>query len=198
MPRWVGAWGVVPRRWRSISNWNTEDCQAYVQGSCVGIRLKEKGVKQMYNNIGGKIKTLAELIAIFGIIGFVITGLVVMANAGFLAGLLVGGLGALGSWIGSFTLYGFGELIENTKVIADNYRNAKPKAKKTKNNSSTTKQQESPKEDILDNEGFETNDGEDEAPVDEENSWLCKKCGTINPNTIWNCKCCESAKWHSR
>lgn len=147
----------------------------------------------MYNNIGGKIKNLAELIAIFGIIGFVIAGLVVMANAGFLAGLLMAGLGALGSWIGSFTLYGFGELIENTKIIAENFRKPNPKAKKSNKTASTTKQP--PKEEILE-EDFETS--EDDTPVDGENSWLCKKCGTINPNTIWNCKCCESAKWRSR
>lgn len=80
----------------------------------------------MYNNIGGKIKVLAKVIAYIGIGISIIYGLILMVSIswlrsgmGSIPGLLVILLGSLGSWIGSFILYGFGELIENTARIAD-------------------------------------------------------------------------------
>lgn len=63
----------------------------------------------MFNNIGGKIKGLAEIICVIGIIASIYIGMksVIMIQAVMI---IVGG--SLISWIGSFTLYGFGELIE--------------------------------------------------------------------------------------
>ena len=71
----------------------------------------------MFENIGGKIKTLAKACTWIGI------GVSGLASLGllftnFMAGLLVFAVGALCSWIGSFMLYGFGQLIENTDRIA--------------------------------------------------------------------------------
>lgn len=73
----------------------------------------------MFTNIGRKIKMLAKIICWGGIIASVIWGLVFMFDAySFLAGLIVAAVGALSSWIGSFLLYGFGELIDKTSEIA--------------------------------------------------------------------------------
>ena len=81
----------------------------------------------MFKNIGGKIKGLAEAICYVGIAISVIAGIVMigfgsssyngdtMIGVGF-AVMLVG---SLVSWIGSLFAYGFGELIENTTVIAE-------------------------------------------------------------------------------
>ena len=81
----------------------------------------------MFKNIGGKIKGLAKVICIVGIAISVIAGIVMigfgsssyngdtMIGVGF-AVMLVG---SLVSWIGSLFAYGFGELIENTTVIAE-------------------------------------------------------------------------------
>ena len=74
----------------------------------------------MFNNIGGKIKTLAKVICWIGIIASVIGGIATMAmdEDMIIFGLLGMPVGALASWIGSFMLYGFGELVENSTVLA--------------------------------------------------------------------------------
>ena len=81
----------------------------------------------MFSNIGGKIKGLAAAICVIGIgisiicgvlmiiAGVTIGNSVAMIGAGF-AILIVG---SLLSWVRSSFAYGFGELIENTAVIAD-------------------------------------------------------------------------------
>lgn len=74
----------------------------------------------MFNNIGGKIKSLASVLAWFGIGFSVIIGIVLIAadEELFLVGLIVAVLGSISSWIGSFLIYGFGELVENSAIIA--------------------------------------------------------------------------------
>ncbi len=76
----------------------------------------------MFNNIGRKIKVLANVVCWIGIIGSVIAGIAMMAanswwNGVSQAGLALLLLGPLFSWVGSFVLYGFGELIEKTVSI---------------------------------------------------------------------------------
>ncbi|MBQ6060308.1 MAG: hypothetical protein IJL36_02580 [Clostridia bacterium] len=87
----------------------------------------------MWSNIGHKIKTLAKVICWIGIVLSVIAGIAVIAggntvrsygytyNTGSttLTGILVIVLGALGSWLGSFMMYGFGELVERVTNIDD-------------------------------------------------------------------------------
>lgn len=72
----------------------------------------------MFNNIGSKIKSLAKVCAWVGIIISVLVGFVFLfVNAG--VGLMVLVFGVLGSWVGSFMTYGFGQLIENKLVEAN-------------------------------------------------------------------------------
>ena len=75
----------------------------------------------MFSNIGGKIKTLAQVVTLVGIIAFVIIGFVLMATDDdlVLTGFIVAILGALSSWVSSFVLYGFGQLIENTDKLVE-------------------------------------------------------------------------------
>lgn len=79
----------------------------------------------MYNNIGNKIKTLAKVIAVLGIIGSVIYGIILivqgeqvssynsyLSGAGSTltgTGVVVMILGSLGSWISSWALYAIGD-----------------------------------------------------------------------------------------
>ncbi|MDR1328063.1 MAG: SHOCT domain-containing protein [Oscillospiraceae bacterium] len=83
----------------------------------------------MYNNIGEKIKGLAKVIAWIGIIVSVIAGLILIVEGsdsyyggGILisVGIVVVVVGTLVSWIASWFMYGFGELIEKTAEIARN------------------------------------------------------------------------------
>ena len=91
-------------------------------------RTKENwGMGSMFDNIGGKIKTLAHVTCILGMIASVCGAVAIWMRNGWytptiLAGALVLGVGCLGSWIGSFFTYGFGQLIESVEDIhADNW-----------------------------------------------------------------------------
>ena len=90
----------------------------------------------MFDNIGRKIKTLAQVVCWIGIIGSVISGIVMMANDEDLAflGFMIMVIGSLVSWVSSFTLYGFGQLIENTDQLVLNAEKpySNKKAKQTK------------------------------------------------------------------
>ena len=85
----------------------------------------------MFDNIGEKIKTLAKVVCWVGIIASVVMGFIAIASSndetvGFLSLVLIAGLGSLGSWVGSFVLYGFGELVSNSANVARkaNYKQA--------------------------------------------------------------------------
>ncbi len=87
----------------------------------------------MFDNIGGKIKGLAKFVCWAGILACAIGGIAMIVQGSEInsyysqpgTGLIVGGvvvmlLGSVLSWLGSLTLYGFGELIEQT--VSNNAR----------------------------------------------------------------------------
>lgn len=76
----------------------------------------------MYSNIGNKIKTLAKIVCIIIAIVWIIVGFILIFDryssplvrlVGFLSIII----GPLLSWISSFLLYGYGELIEQNAEI---------------------------------------------------------------------------------
>lgn len=71
----------------------------------------------MFSNIGEKLKGLATVITVIGIIMSIIVFLVnvAMDEDMIFPGLLLGAGIALVSWIGSFAIYGFGALISSTQ-----------------------------------------------------------------------------------
>lgn len=86
----------------------------------------------MFNNIGGKIKGLAKFMCWLGIIVSVIAGIILIISArhsdGYysytdtnmvITGILVIVMGSILSWIGSFVLYGFGELVDNSSKLVE-------------------------------------------------------------------------------
>ncbi len=86
----------------------------------------------MFDDIGGKIKGLATFICWVGIIGSIFGGLGVMvADEDFVGlGILIILGGCLGSWIWSFFMYGFGQLIQNTDVLVERVKGLKRDASK--------------------------------------------------------------------
>ena len=84
----------------------------------------------MFDNIGGKMKSLAVVLFVLGAIGSAISGFVMMSidEDMIFFGLLTIIFGVLTSWIGTWMLYGFGELIEKTTEIAENTRGGAPRA----------------------------------------------------------------------
>ena len=74
----------------------------------------------MFNNIGEKIKSLAIFSTIIGIVLSALLGIRAIFTHSFIEGLLIVAIGSFMAWIASFLLYGYGELIENTQIIASN------------------------------------------------------------------------------
>lgn len=89
----------------------------------------------MFNNIGSKIKKLATIMSVLGIVSSITAAIVIWTSiyggTGALIGIAVAVFGSLLSWVSGFFIYGFGQLIENTDIIAQNSEK-KPAEKKEK------------------------------------------------------------------
>ena len=121
----------------------------------------------MFDNIGGKIKTLAKVICWIGIIASVVVGIIIIYDwfvqpyyyrnsTELITGIAVIVLGSLFSWIGSFVLFGFGELVENSSYIAE----------------------------VM----------EEKRKGDFTGEWFCKKCGNLNKESITVCNKCGTKR----
>ncbi len=94
----------------------------------------------MFDNIGSKIKNLTKICCWILIVIGVIGGLVLLimgADWGDTL-MIVLGLAAMillpfFAWVGSFLLYGFGELIENSQIIAGNTQGTNTKSSVQRN-----------------------------------------------------------------
>ena len=159
----------------------------------------------MFKNIGGKIKGLATVICWIGIIISIIVGIVFFIEAGNAGrsrrttaiitgvGTIVGG--SLVSWIGSFLLYGFGQLVENSdKVAKSNEELIKLKRTDITNlrslESQIKSQESKPKEPPIKKQ--------EEKPFDydtpKEGDWICPNCGQRNRAYIASCINCLSSQ----
>ncbi len=74
----------------------------------------------MFDDIGGNIKVLAKIQFCIGVVLFCIAGISTIYIGNTIAGVLMIVLGILGSWITTFFIYGFGELIESTVSLNRN------------------------------------------------------------------------------
>jgi hypothetical protein len=68
----------------------------------------------MFDNIGSKIKGLANVSTVIGIVVSLVIGGVLIESIGIFVIIL----GCVFSWISSLTLYGFGHLIEKVDILA--------------------------------------------------------------------------------
>ena len=75
----------------------------------------------MYDNIGGKIKSWAKVSFLVTAVIEVITGIALITTDEDPAvyGWLIMILGPIAAWVSSWLLYGFGQLIENSDIIAE-------------------------------------------------------------------------------
>ena len=155
----------------------------------------------MYDNIGGKIKTLAKGIFIVESISFVIGGIAFMAiDSEFIVyGLLLLFFGPLVAWVSSWITYGFGELIEKVTEIESNTRsgvlNKNPKSGcSVKTNALSTKT--NIKIRIPDDKAdIKSKSITDEIYEDDYIDFLCPKCEhtlSVSKSTdALNCPYCE-------
>lgn len=135
----------------------------------------------MFDNISGKIKTFATIVACLGMIASVAGGLALMIANAVTAGFLMAGFGALFSWAGSFALYGLGELIESNneivKLLKQENISANPIYEGGKHVRAASVAQA--REDM----------DEKPLPVVTE-GWTCEKCNTVNSMSSWVCRKC--------
>ena len=133
----------------------------------------------MFNNIGNKIKILAKVICWFGIVLSVILGLyfstVLLVESiliKILFFILYSIIGSFSSWFGSFILYGFGELIVNTKSIVNNQNNTL---------------------DILEKISFNK-----QSHIKNNKKWHCQKCGLEINEEYDKCPFCDFVEKRER
>ena len=163
----------------------------------------------MFDNIGGKIKALATVLCVIGMIVSLVFAIVLWSqnneynyvtraysntiSIGF--GVLVGG--CVASWVGSFFMYGFGELIDETTLnrqINQQILQRLDRAK-TEENSSSTLVRDVPV--AFANSTQRATRLGDVAPVRSgvtSDGWTCKKCGTRNRVSDISCKDCGAYK----
>lgn len=131
----------------------------------------------MFNDIGGKIKELAYIICVLGIVASVIIAIVLFGQnshynptAGVAFAVLIGG--CAGSWFSGFFIYGFGELIDQQATIVFYLETLD---KETKNSSDSAQKDESGKATII-------------------SAWECPECGQRNSVGQISCVGCGRYK----
>lgn len=149
----------------------------------------------MFDNIGDKIKTLAVVITVLGIIASFVSGLVLLFSNMVLVGILTMIFGSISAWISSFVLYGFGELIEQQalnagysaqilKLLSRQVNPPKPATQSAptgssgKSGYSLSEMAEQRKQGVAKGSDF----------------WFCKSCKTKNDAFVLYCKNCGQFK----
>lgn len=144
----------------------------------------------MFDNIGSKIKILAQVCCWVIIVACAITGLVVMFSESFLLGLLIIVAGALTGWTGSFMMYGFGDLVESAAVLRDAEIARQHKASAERNTQPAFHPAASDMENSQkNNNGLHTHQ---ESTL--SGPWTCSECGKRNGANMKNCVGCGNAK----
>lgn len=127
---------------------------------------KRKEEHPMFENIGQKIKKLASTLAWIGCILSIIPGAFIAYPLGLL---IITPVGCLLSWVGSFALYGLGQLIENSDRCVDLLT--------ALNGVSEEAQEKAPA-----------------VPRAEKTVWKCYDCGTENDARVGCCVQCGTTR----
>ncbi len=160
----------------------------------------------MFDNIGKKIKTLAKTICYIGIAACIIAAIAIFAIASDMMygaetlmgiGFAVLIVGPLVFWIGSFSLYGFGELIDNSQEIKEKLCGTEKQKQKNVVNQETANDYKeslefSPKKK---NENcLKVSVPEIVSEEMQEGMKQCPSCGRVLPSDQAVCKCGEVFK----
>ena len=131
----------------------------------------------MFEDIGGKMKTVAMTMFILGCIASVI--------GAFTLGWFVIIIGPLFSWLGSIGLYGMGELIDETTRNCRVNNEILEILRKQKRENEKATQSSDKKPAVVSNVSSDLH-----RTVSAGETWRCEKCGTVNDSTSWYCKDC--------
>lgn len=111
----------------------------------------------MFKNIAEKIKVIAVIFMIVGSIASIITSIVLWSTYEPFIGFIVITSGILGSLLFSYLLYGFGELISLTTIIAQDSIKTKNFLPPTITTQKTTEEQNQSNDDIQNQQLHQTN-----------------------------------------
>ena len=136
----------------------------------------------MYDDIGSKVKTLATISCIIGIIASIITGVTTIIAGDVLYGILTCAIGALASWIASLGLYAIGHTAKNTDIIL----------KRLKNMDANQTQASAP-ETVEIPRYTQAQQPKTQKSEDGAGSWWCS-CGAANRNTENTCSACYKSR----
>ena len=144
----------------------------------------------MFENAGGKIKTLAATFFVFGIIGSIICAIVFGKTPdrygdpqfNFLSFILILAAGGLGSFISCLFLYTFGDIAENVQAIASATAETAKRIKALEDTPKTPPVPASKPVGYFNSNAAATGSG--------NQRWVCKKCGTKNDMSSMYCKDC--------
>ncbi len=132
----------------------------------------------MFKNIGNKIKIFAKVICFLGIGLSVVYGIIMLtvfaakgmgAFSSILASILLIALFSLLAWVGSFTIYGLGQLVDNSDKLVENSEKLMI---------------------ILNSKNSHRNDTRDETAAG-DSSWTCSVCGCSVSHTYKTCPFCD-------
>ena len=129
----------------------------------------------MYDNVGEKIKALAEGAAAVGIIASLIVGIYFMFIELVFLGIIIALVGSASSWLSSIVLYGFGTLIVDVGRIANGEVNTTNAKKTTSVNAVQSSSMSN-----WSGRGVQKN-----IP----GGWVCTKCGKSNFSYTGTCAC---------
>ena len=131
----------------------------------------------MFNNIGNKVKIMAQVLCIIEIVACIITGIFYILHwRALFSGILIAVLGSFLSWLTNLALYAIGHIAENTDIIVRKLNN-----KNTLKNESAN----SPTTDNL--KTIQHKKPIEKAQLD--GSWWCS-CGALNRNSDISCSVC--------
>ena len=133
----------------------------------------------MFDNIGSKVKTLATVSCIIGIVASIIIGLMLL-QANIIYGLIVAILGSFVSWISSLAIYAIGHTAENTDIIIKKL-NKRPSGTATTEETQTTSNS--------DINYFAKIKKTEANKTEQVGSWWCS-CGASNRDTDSTCSVC--------
>ena len=124
----------------------------------------------MWDNIGHKLQSLAKVLCWLGIIGSVITAIVLWSQTSYYRSTIFLGflyliIGCLASWIGSWAMYGLGLVVE----YVENGGSHSSSSGYMSNSSSAS---------------------DNDTPMARGSYWTCPKCKTRNPFSRIECKEC--------
>jgi hypothetical protein len=140
--------------------------------------------REIYNNtIGKKLKNMAIFSGVVGAMASIVAGVTAIAFGATGGGGLMIALGFVGmilgsifSFVFSFPLYGYGVLINNTFIIAENTQGL-TKKEETKTDIKEEKSKRAPMTRKV-----------------EADEWRCPRCGVINKNCVGTCGCGQLKK----